>query len=433
MSQEAEFSARAPLGLAALALVALVLGFGAWAVLTRISGAVISTGHLEVQDSNQVVQHPEGGVIDTIFVRDGATVTAGSTLIRLEGADLTSALAATQTRYFEALARRARLEAERDGTDAIRFPETLLTAAKTEPELHEIMMAQQRLHLARQKTMAGLMAQLQQQRLQIMAQIDGITAQTGAVDRQRALLAKERATQSELLQQGLAQSARVLALDREKARLDGLAGALHADRAATAARYAEINQQILSLAARLHEEVERELDEITAREADLDERLRALRDRVARLELRAPVDGVVFGLQVTTPRAVLRPAEPALFIVPQNRPLIIAARVDPSDVDQVYHGQQAVIVFRGVIARNMRQLLATVVQISANTHVDPGSGTSYYRVELALSHDSQSALDPHMVLPGMPVDVFLQTDMRSPLSFLTRPLTDYFTRALRES
>lgn len=427
------FSARGHIRFAALTLAALVMGFGSWAVLTRISGAVIGAGHLEVMDHRQIVQHPDGGVIEAVLVKEGSQVTAGTALIRLEGAQLISELAMIENRYFEVIARRARLEAERDDTDRIRFPASLPGAAMGRDTLRAQIAGQERLLQARRDSAAGIVMQLQQRRVQIMTQIEGITAQIDALERQRALLAEDRATQAELLRKGLAPAAPLRALDRELARMEGQHGALRADRATAAERHAETGQQILSLSAQLREEAERDLREVSAQELELAERLRALRDKIARLDLRAPVDGVVYDLQVTTPRAVLRPAEPALFIIPQNRPLVIVARISPSAIDQVFLGQQGVVVFPGLSTRDAQPLIAEVVQISADVFSDPASGASYYRVELVLPPDSLAGFGPRLLMPGMPVEVFLQTGLRSPLSYLARPLTDFFTRALRES
>ena len=433
MTDRTEFSAYSHLRLAGLTLLVLVLGFGGWAAGARISGAVISMGHLHIEEQKQIVQHPEGGVVAAILVKNGAVVAAGDVLIRLEGMHLASELAVIENRYFELIARRARLQAQRDNSPEIRFPDKLLDAAQMRDDLRAQIEGQTRLLRARGETTTGLVTQLTQRREQIMAQIDGISAQMAALERQRALADRERITQMELSQKGLARMAPVLALERELARLDGNHAALRADRAAAAERHAEIGQQILSLSAQLREDAERDLQDVSAQVLELTERMRALRDRIDRLELRAPADGVVHDLQITTPRAVLRPAEPALFIIPQDQPRIIAARLPPSAIDQVWVGQPAGVVFPGAGTRDMAPLSAEVMQISADVFDDPKSGISYYLVELTLAPEAQAELARRATLPGMPVDVFFQTGAQTPLQYLTRPLTDFFARALRES
>ncbi len=433
MTDRIAFSASFHLRLAALTLLVLVLGFGGWAAGARISGAVISMGHLDIKDRKQVVEHPEGGVIEAVLVNEGASVTAGEVLIRLDGAHLNSELALIEARYFELIARRARLEAERDGNPEIRLPDELRDGARRRDDLRAQIDGQARLLQARRDTTSGLITQLKQRRVQIMAQIDGITAQIEALQRQRALAEQERITQMELSQKGLARMAPVLALERELARLDGHAAALRADRAAAAERHEEIGQQILSLSAQLREEAERDLQEISAQLPELTERLRALHERIDRLELRAPTDGVVHDLQITTPRAVLRPAEPALFVIPQDQPWFITARIPPAAIDQVWIGQPAGVAFPGTGTRELPPLLADVVHISADAFLEQSTGNNYYRVELALTPDTIAALGERAILPGMPVDVFLQTGSHTPLQYLTRPLTSFFVRALREN
>ena len=146
--------------------------------------------------------------------------------------------------------------------------------------------------------------------------------------------------------------------------------------------------------------------DISASEVELSERRRALREQVARLDIRAPVSGVVYGLQVTTPRAVLRPADPVLFVVPQDRPLVISARVNPSDIDQVRAGQDAVVMFSGLNLRDLPQLGARVTKVSADAFTNAELAQSFYRVELELLDESRALWRPGKLLPGMPVEVF---------------------------
>ena len=259
-------------------------GFGAWAGLSRISGAIIALGQLEVEQNRQIVQHPDGGVVAHIKVVEGARVVAGDVMLQLDGTSLQSDLNVVENRLFEMLARRARLEAERDNAKTLSFPAELAALQTESPELAgriEALMAGQRsLLAARQETRDGLIAQLQQRRAQIDTQVEGITAQIAATDRQIALVAQERATQADLLERGLAQAARVLTLDREAARLQGARGALLAERASAAERQAEIAQQILSLGAQSREDAQTELREISATEVELFEQRHALREQI---------------------------------------------------------------------------------------------------------------------------------------------------------
>lgn len=425
------FSARAPMCFAVIVIGVFALGFGGWAIGTRISGAIAAQGQLEIAQRHHVIQHPDGGVVDAILIAEGDSVTAGQPLIVLDTAHIQSELTILETRHYELLAQQARLRAERDGADLI-FPSSLQAAARVLQDVQAQMDGQTNLMQARRASLDGIRAQLVQRRVQIAAQIAGLTAQLDAVDRQRQLVAAERNTQAELVQRGLAQTARLSALERDAARLDGEFGALMAERAAAAERDTETAQQILSLIAQHREEAERDLRETSVQELELAERLRVLRAQIDRMTLYAPADGVIHGLQVTTPRAVLRPAEPALHIVPRDSALIIVARLSPSARPQVWPGQQAVIMLSGNSGRKTPQILADVVQISADAFTERESGGNHYKVDLVLDPEGAKLLDAGLLAPGMPVDVFFQTEPRRPISYLTQPLTYFFARALRE-
>ncbi|TVP74028.1 MAG: HlyD family type I secretion periplasmic adaptor subunit [Rhodobacteraceae bacterium] len=432
MTVPAPYSAKRYLWLAGLALAVLFVGFGGWSVSAVIAGAVIAQGQLAIEDDRRIIQHPTGGVIEAIHVREGQHVQSGQLLIALEGAELRSELTMMEARKAEVQARRARIEAERDRNATITFPAELLALARDDPEITAEMEGQRRLLEARLATKAGLAAQLAQRKLQITAQIDGMTAQLTALERQRDLVAQEYQSQQLLLGLGLTQAARVMALERELARIEGEEGALRAERAGAAERAAETELQILSLEAQRREDAERELRETVALQTELAERLRALRREIDRLELRASVSGIVYGLQVRTAQAILRAAEPAMFIVPEESPLIITARVPPSQINQIFLGQQALIHISAVNTRAIRQIFAQVNHISADAFADTQTTEAYYRVELQFLPDSLAPLAHFRLLPGMPVEVFLQTETQRPIDYLTRPLSDYLLRAMRE-
>ena len=356
MSGAAGWNALRPLVAGIVAALLLVVGFGGWAATATLSGAVVVSGHIEVEHNLQVVQHPDGGVVETILVSEGARVEAGQVLMRLEGSLLESDLAIVDSQYFEALARQARLNAEREGLETLRFPPLLLAAMTSRADAREIAEGQRRLFEARRGTMAQQIAQLDRRREQNLAQLDGLAAQSRATAREADLIRLELTAQETLLAQGLVQGARVNALQRDAARLEGVLGAISAEIAQVQGRITEIALQVVTLEATRREEAESALRELGIRILELAERRRALRDFIVRLELRAPVAGRVHGLQITTPRAVLRPAEPLLQIVPDDRPLILSVRIMPGDIDQVFVGQQASVLFPAFSLRNTADL-----------------------------------------------------------------------------
>ncbi|MBT9244738.1 HlyD family type I secretion periplasmic adaptor subunit [Gemmobacter fulvus] len=427
------WSARMPVTLGFITLAVLFGGFGFWSVSTNISGAVVASGQIEVESHRQVVQHPDGGVVKSIAVQEGDTVAAGDLLITLDGAVIHSELAIVEGQLFEIMARRARLSAERDDLTVVTFPPDLIEMGKARPEVTEQMEGQVHLFAARADTLAKQTAQLSERRAQIESQIDGIAAQSEALVTQLDLIRRELADQQSLLDKGLAQSSRVLGLQREEARLRGQVGELIASKAQSQESISETELEILRLAASRREEANTQLRDIGYQELELAERRRALVEQVARLEIRAPVSGIVLGLQVTTPRSVLRPADPVLYLIPQDRPLVIAAQVSPIHVDQVYAGQEARLHFSAFSSRTTPELNGHVIMVSADALTDQRNQASYYRAEIVLDPGEIDKLKGLTLLPGMPVEAFIKTEDRTPLAYLLKPFTDYFGRAFRES
>ena len=427
------WSTRRPVTYGLLTLVALVAGFGTWSVMTTISGAIVTSGQIEVEQNRQVVQHPDGGVVATINVAEGDTVAAGDLILTLDGAMIHSELAIVEGQFFEALARRARLEAERDNAAELTFAKDLLAAAPQRAEVLEKIEGQRRLFEARRESLASQTEQLDKRRDQIEQQIVGIDAQKQALSTQLMLLQQELTDQKVLLEQGLAQASRVLGLQREVASLSGQLGELNATRAQAEGRITETEIEVLRLASDLREEANAQLRDSGAQELELAERRRALAERIARLDVRAPVSGIVLGLTVTTPRAVLRPADPVLYLIPQDRPLVIAAQVPPIHIDQIYVGQSVKLVFSAFSTNDTPELNGRVAVVSADALIDQRSQAPYYRAEIVLDPGELDKLAGQTLLPGMPVEAFIQTDARTPLAYLLKPFTDYFNRAFRES
>ncbi len=426
-------SARRPFVIGIVTLVVLVGGFGTWSVTSQIAGAIVSPGLIEVAQNRQVVQHPDGGVVAEINVTEAQSVKAGDLLIRLDGSLLTSELSIVETQLYEALARRARLEAERDDSAVPVFSDDLIAIADDRPDVAEQIEGQRRLFLARRESFARQSEQLEKRGLQIVAQIEGVVAQSNALATQLDLIRKELADQQALLEKGLSQASRVSALQREEAQLQGDAGELTASRAQAEGRATEVDLEVLRLAAVRREEANTQLRDLGPQELELAERRRALIERITRLEIRAPVSGLVLDLQVTTPRAVLRAAEPVLFIIPQDRPLVIAARISPLHVDEIHVGQKVRLVVVAFSARTTPELTGHVANISADALTDPRTQASYYRAEILLDSGEIAKLDGQTLLPGMPVEAFIETGARTPMAYLLKPFTDYFTRAFRES
>ncbi|MFZ9198013.1 MAG: HlyD family type I secretion periplasmic adaptor subunit [Paracoccaceae bacterium] len=426
-------SARTSVIVGSVTAAILVLGFGVWSVTSEIAGAVVASGQIEVSQNRQIVQHPDGGVVAEIAVKEAQTVKAGDLLIRLDGALVKSELAIVEGQLFEVMARSVRLEAERNDAPAPEFSGELAELARTRPEVAELIEGQRSLFTARRESVLKQSEQLQKRSAQISSQIQGVDAQVAALSQQLDLIEQELADQRTLLEKGLAQSSRVLALEREASRLQGSVGELQASRAQAEGRATEVELEVLRLAAARREEANTQLRDIGARVLELAERRRSLTEQIARLEIRAPVSGTVLGLVVSTPQSVIRPAEPLLYLIPQDRPLIITARVQTIDVDQVFVGQKVRLMFPAFSARTTPELTGHVVTVSADALVDERAQMAYYKAEIALDPGEIDRLEGRTLIPGMPVETFIQTGARSPMAYLLKPFTDYFSAAFRES
>ncbi|WP_299413345.1 HlyD family type I secretion periplasmic adaptor subunit [uncultured Sulfitobacter sp.] len=434
MSSGNKWTAWRPVFIGMIGIAVLFGGFGSWSVMSNIAGAIIASGRIEVDRNRQVVQHDTGGTIATINVDEGDLVKAGDLLLQLDTQQARSELTLIEGQLFELMARRGRLEAQRDEREVIKFPQELVEVGKTNPDAQELMDGQSNLFYARRDSVNREIEQLGKQRNQIEEQIKGVSAQEIALETQLELIEQQLKSQQTLLDQGLAQMSSVLGLQREKARLTGQIGELVATRAQAEGRITEIEIVGLKLGTSGREEAIAQLRETRFRELALIEQRRALMALIDRLDIRAPVSGIVYSLQVTTPRSVIRPAEPLMFLVPQDRPLVIAAQVMPTNIDEISVGQEVNLRLSSLDQRTTPELKGTVMLISADALDDPNTGASYFRAEIILSPGEMERLpEGTQLLPGMPVDAFIKTGDRSPLTYLVKPVTDYFVKSWRES
>jgi HlyD family type I secretion membrane fusion protein len=423
---------RLPLGVGFLAIALMLGGLGAWSVGTRIAGAVVAPGVVEVQSERQVIQHPDGGVVGEILARDGDSVGAGDVLLRLDGTFLRSELAIVETRLAELFARSARLMAERDGMLAPDFADRPGFETVQRAALADLIDGQRRLFEARNASALQERRQIAEQQAQIARQIDGMQAQLSALTRQRSLIATEVADMQSLFDRGLIQGPRLSELRREDARLEGEIGRLQAMVAEAETRISALGIESLRLVDRRREDAITRLRDLGLSRIELQERRLSLLERIARLDVRAPVPGTVFASRVVAEQSVVQSAEPMMFIVPGDRPLQVSARVDPVDIDQVYPGQDVSLMFTTFNRRTMPEVPGAVLRVSADAETDDVTGATFYQAVIQPDETALAALAGVTLLPGMPVETFLKTEERTPLSYLAQPLAAYFQRAFRE-
>ncbi len=429
-----KWSARSAVLFGFFGLLGLLGGFAVWATQTQIAGAIIASGRIEVDQNRQIVQHPTGGVVAKIAVQEGDSVAAGDLLIQLDVEQMVSRLNIVEGQLYEMMARRGRLVAERDGSFSVSYEKELLAVQADRFEIAELITGQTNLFNARVESIARQAEQLEKRAGQTRNQIVGIEAQERSLARQSELIQQELDVQQSLLDRGLAPAAGVLALQRETASLEGRIGELAASKARAEQRITEIEIEVLRLTTQRREEAITRLRDLRSRELELAEQRLALRSEIKQMEIRAPVSGIVYGMRVQTMRSVVRGADPVLFLIPQDRPLVIAARVDPIHIDQIVTGQAVNLRFSALDQRTTPELVGKVVLVSADAFEDESLGASYYRAEIVLNPGELDKLaEGQVLIPGMPVEAFIKTADRSPLAYLIKPMADYFNRAFRET
>ncbi|WP_286134739.1 HlyD family type I secretion periplasmic adaptor subunit [Neptunicoccus cionae] len=429
---QSRWSAKKPLFMGMLAVAVLVGVLGIWGSFATISGAVISSGMIQVESLRQVVQHPQGGVVGEILVKEGDRVEAGDVLIRFDDTLLRSELSTVNGQLNEILSRRARLIAERDDAETLSFDPELLELAKTSPDVKALIEGQARLFEARRESLDKQVEQLNERKQQIKLQIRGVEAQLESSKLQVELITKELIDQQGLLAKGLAQASRVLSLEREAARLKGTIGELESSAARGGAQIVETDIQILQLSNQRREEAISTLRDLSYSEIEMLERKLSLQETLSRMDVRAPMSGVIHGLTVHAIRSVVRPADAILYVVPTDSPLVITTRISAINVDQVHVGQDASLRFSTFDQRTTPEIFGTVAKVSADVFQDETTGMSYYSAEIVPNDGEMERLGDVELLPGMPVEAFIKTEERSPISYLTKPFTDYFNRAFRE-
>jgi len=417
--------------LGGLALVALLAGGGGGlTATTELSGAVIAPGVMVVDTNVKKVQHPTGGVVGELRVRDGDEVKAGDVVVRLDETVTQANLAIVVNGLTELWARQGRLEAERDGAKTITFlPE--LIARKADREVARVMAGEQALFETRRRAREGQKAQLKERIGQLKEQINGLDDQIRAKKREIELIHQELEGVRDLWRKNLVQIQRVTALERDAARLEGERGSLVSSIAQTKGKITETELQILQIDQDLRTEVGKELAEIRGKIAELVERKVAAEDQLKRIDLRAPQDGMVHQSSVHTVGGVITAGEAIMLIVPQADALTVESKLMPQDIDQVRPGQTAALRFSAFNQRTTPELNGLVTRVSADLTTDQRTGATYYTVRISISDEQVARLGGLKLLPGMPVEAFIQTGERTIMSYLTKPFTDQAARSFK--
>ncbi|MGM4906824.1 HlyD family type I secretion periplasmic adaptor subunit [Tardiphaga sp. 866_E4_N2_1] len=414
-------------------VVLVTFGIGGWASTTELSGAVVAQGVIVVDSSVKKVQHPTGGVVSELRVKEGDRVKAGDIVVRLDET-LTLANATIITKSFDELqARQARLETERDGADQIVFPGVLLERAKDAKfEAARAITAERSLFDLRRLSRTGQKSQLRERSSQLQDEIKGYTGQLEAKQKEVNFIYQELEGVRTLWQKNLVPITRLTALERDTARLEGERSQLSGMVAQAKGKISEIGLQTIQIDQDLRTEVGKDLIETRSKISELSERRTAAVDQLNRIDIRAPQNGRVHQLAVHTVGGVISPGEQIMLIVPDNDTLAVEVKITPRDIDQLYIGQSAFLRFAALNQRTTPEIEGDVVLVSADLTQDQRTGTSYYNARVSLKSDQVARLGESKLVPGMPVDVFIQTPGRTALAYMIKPLKEQAERALKE-
>lgn len=414
-----------------LASLILVGGIGGWAAATDLAGAVVATGHFVVDSNVKKVQHPTGGVVGEILVREGQRVTVGDVVMRLDATQTRANLAIVTKRLDEFSVRRARLEAERDETERILFPAEL-TRRINDPDIAQLMAGERKLFELRREARLGKKAQLQERVVQYEKEVRGLVAQEDAKVRGIALIERELKGVRELWEKRLVSIQRMMALEREGTNLDGERGRLVEAQAQSGGKIAETQLQIIQIDQDLRSEVASNLRDIEGQTAEYIERRALAEDQLKRIDLVAPQSGLVHELAVHTVGGVISPADAIMLIVPDRDRLALEVQITPHDIDQIRMGQKVILRMSAFNQRTTPELIGEVSRIAADLTQDQKTGLFYYVVRITVPPQELVRLRNLALVSGMPAEAFIRTGERTVISYLVKPLRDQINRAFRE-
>ena len=412
-------------------VVLLAGGLGGWASTAQISGALIAPGSIVVESNVKKVQHPTGGVVGEVRAHDGDLVKAGDVVVRLDDT-VTKASLAIVTKSLDGLwARAARLEAEQRGLDKVTFP-PMLTDRANDPDVKAVMASETKLFEVRVNGRIGQRAQLRERITQLNEEISGLTAQEKAKDREIELVEQELTGVRDLYDKHLVQLTRLTTLERDAARLSGERAQYVASRAQAKGKITETELQVIQVDKDVVSDVSKDLRETNDKIGEFVERKVTAEDQLRRVDIRAPQDGMVLQSSVHTVGGVITAGDAIMLIVPQADDLQVEAKVNPQDIDKLQVGQKTLLRLSAFNQRTTPELNGVVTRVSPDVTTDQRTGQSYYTIRVSMPPQEVARLGEAKLIPGMPVEAFVQTGERTLLSYLIKPLSDQLMRAFRE-
>ena len=412
-------------------VIVLAGGLGGWASTAEISGALIAPGSIVVESNVKKVQHPTGGVVGEVRVHDGDLVKAGEVVVRLDDTVTKASLAIVIKALNGLWARAARLEAEQQGLDKIKFP-PMLTEHASDPDVANVMASESKLFEVRTTGRTGQKAQLRERVVQLNEEIGGLDAQEKSKDQEIALVEKELVGVKTLYDQHLVQISRLTTLERDAARLAGERAQYVASKAQAKGKITETELQIIQIDKDMVSEDSKDLRETNDKIGEYVERKVTAEDQLRRTDIRAPQDGMVLQSTVHTVGGVITAGDTLMLVVPQTDDLSVDAKVNPQDIDKLQIGQKTLLRLSAFNQRTTPELNGVVTRVSPDTTTDQRTGQSYYTIRVSMPPEEIARLGDVKLIPGMPVEAFVQTGDRTMMSYLIKPLSDQLMRAFRE-
>jgi HlyD family secretion protein len=415
--------------------VVLVCGVGGWAATAQLSGAVIAPGTLVVESSVKKVQHPSGGVVGEILVKEGSEVEEGQVLLRLDDTMTRSTLGVVQSQLDESMAREARLLAERDDNSAITFP-AQLTSRRGDASVAMALAGEEKLFESRRTALTGQRAQLRERISQVDEEIRGLTAQQAAKESELDLIGRELVGVADLYEKKLVSISRLTQLQRDQTRIRGERGQLIAEIARARGKISETELQVIQLDRDFRTEVLKDQREAQGKIAEFKERVTGAEDQLKRVDLRAPQAGTVHQLAVHTVGGVIGNGETIMQIVPRADELVVEAKVAPQDIDQVAPGTKVVVRIMAGNQRTTPEIAGMLTRVSPDLTREQQNTAqptqAYYIARITLAAEEVARLQDIHLVAGMPAEAFIQTHQRTPLQYLLKPLQEQISRTFRE-
>lgn len=412
-------------------IIVLIFGTLSWAAFARLDSAVVGQATVGYETRRKVVQHLEGGMIQTIATKEGNQVQEGEILFRLDDTQAKANLEVVRNQADALLAQEARLTAERDGADKISFPAAILSRANN-PSVRKVLDDQEAQFRERKASIDGQIGILEGRVTQYQSEINGLRVERESAQKQLNFIQDELGGVRDLAEKGLIPKTRWLQLEREAARLDGVVGRNEAESSKAQNSMAEMKMQIQQTKQKQREEVAAQLLDTRQKLNDINEKLRVAEDVFRRLDITSPRAGVVQNVRVNTVGAVVRPGEPLAEVVPLNDELIVEAQISPTDIDRIKPGEQAEVRFPNFHARATPVVMGHISVVSRDRMTDEVTKMPYFLVQIAIRDTDIPQEMKGRLTAGMPAEVVVATGERTVLQFLVSPLTDVFAKTFRE-